>query len=319
VTARNTSTGDAVERELRVHPNGQEISFSTSQLIAGTQNAVKVRVPEAAIGGSIEAELRIYPSLMAHVLDAIDGIGMRPAGCAEQVTSTAYVSLMALELLKKVGQDKPGRDNPRSAIAAKALAAVQEAYRKLAETQNADGGFGYWYTWSGNSALTAYVMRFVTEAKEFIPVDENVARRARNYLVAHQVRPGTWGVFNRELKKEVEDVNTTMYVARALAGIDSQPADKKDSKEEKDKEKLRYMNSKRESIRGTTHTWWGTMRWLQWRAGEANTSRERGHYWDNWRIAKATRCIGAWKQTLRRSTDGDSREGWRRPRWPWKR
>jgi hypothetical protein len=36
----------------------------------------------------------------------------------------------------------------------------------------------------------------------------------------------------------VEDVNTTMYVARALAGIDSQPADKKDSKEEKDKEKL---------------------------------------------------------------------------------
>jgi CD109 antigen len=238
VTARNTSTGDAVERELRVHPNGQEISFSTSQLIAGTQNAVKVRVPEAAIGGSIEAELRIYPSLMAHVLDAIDGIGMRPAGCAEQVTSTAYVSLMALELLKKVGQDKPGRDNPRSAIAAKALAAVQEAYRKLAETQNADGGFGYWYTWSGNSALTAYVMRFVTEAKEFIPVDENVARRARNYLVAHQVRPGTWGVFNRELKKEVEDVNTTMYVARALAGIDSQPADKKDSKEEKDKEKL---------------------------------------------------------------------------------
>jgi hypothetical protein len=238
VTARNTTTGDAVERELRVHPNGQEISFSTSQVIGGTQNAVKVRVPEAAIGGSIEAELRIYPSLMAHVLDAIEGIGKRPAGCAEQVTSTAYVSLMALELLKKVGQDKPGRDNPRSAIAASARAAVLEAYRKLAEAQNSDGGFGYWYTWSGNSALTAYVMRFVTEAKEFIPVDENVARRARNYLVAHQVRPGTWGVFNRESKKEVEDANTTMYVARALAGIDSQPADKKDSKEEKDKEKL---------------------------------------------------------------------------------
>jgi uncharacterized protein YfaS (alpha-2-macroglobulin family) len=238
VTARNTSTGDAVERELRVHPNGQEISFSTSQLIAGTQNAVKVRVPEAAIGGSIDAELRIYPSLMAHVLDAIEGIGKRPAGCAEQVTSTAYVSLMALELLKKVGQDKPGRDNPRSAIAASARAAVQEAYRKLAEAQNADGGFGYWYTWSGNSALTAYVMRFVTEAKEFIPVDENVARRARNYLVAHQVRPGTWGMYRWDSKKEVEDANTTMYVARALAAIDSVPADKKDSKEEKDKEKL---------------------------------------------------------------------------------
>ena len=87
-----------MERELRVHPNGREISFSTSQVLGVTQSAVTVRVPETAIGGSIDAELRIYPNLMAHVLDAMEGIGKRPAGCAEQVTSTAYVSLMALDV-----------------------------------------------------------------------------------------------------------------------------------------------------------------------------------------------------------------------------
>ena len=120
VTARNPTTGDAVERELRVHPNGQDISFSTSRLLSAATNSMTVRVPETAIGGSMEAELRIYPNLMAHVLDAMDGIGRRPAGCAEQVTSTAYVSLMALQLLKKAGQDKPGNDNPRSPVALRA-------------------------------------------------------------------------------------------------------------------------------------------------------------------------------------------------------
>ena len=236
VTARNTSMGDAVERELRVHPNGREISFSTSQVLGVTQSAVTVRVPETAIGGSIDAELRIYPNLMAHVLDAMEGIGKRPAGCAEQVTSTAYVSLMALELLKKVEQDKPGHENPRSAVAAKARAAVQEAYRKLEELQNADGGFGYWQASSGNSALTAYVLRFLAGAKKFIPVDESMTRRARNYLIAHQVRPGAWGMYRWDLKKEVEDANTTAYVARALAGFVKEPANSPAGKEEKDKE-----------------------------------------------------------------------------------
>ena len=237
VTARNTTMGDAVERELRVHPNGQEISFSTSQVLSGTKSTVTVRVPEAAIAGSIEGELRIYPNLMSHVLDAMDGIGKRPTGCAEQVTSTAYVNLMALQLLKKVGQDKPGRENPRSAVAAKALTAVQEGYRKIVELQNIDGGMGYWYKWSANPALTAYVLRFLTAAKEFIPVDENVTRRLRDYLMAHQVKPGVWGMYRWDLQKEGEDANTTAYVARTLAGIEIATRDNTVSKEEKEKER----------------------------------------------------------------------------------
>jgi hypothetical protein len=236
VTARNGSTGDAVERELLVHPNGEEISLLTSRVLSGAADSMRVPVREEAIGGSIEAELRIYPNLMAHVLDAMDGIGKRPAGCAEQVTSTAYVSLRALELLKKAGQDKPGIENPRSAVALQARAAVQEGVRKITEMQNLDGGMGYWYKWQASSVLTAYVLRFLSAAREFVPVDESVRRRLRDYLLAHQIRPGVWGMYRWDLQKEMEDANSTAYIARTLAGAEIGTADNSISKEEKEKE-----------------------------------------------------------------------------------
>jgi hypothetical protein len=237
VTARNSSTGDAVEQELRVHPNGQEISFRASRVLGETENSFKVRVPESAINGSIDAEIRIYPNLMAHLLDAMEGIGKRPAGCAEQITSTAYVSLLALELLKKAGQENPGPKNPRSAVAAKARAAVLEGYAKLVQLQNLDGSMGYWYQWSGDAALTAYVLRFLNGASEFIAVDQSAVRRLRNYLLAHPVRPGSWGKYRWDLKKDIEDANTTAYVARTLAEMDMASADTTVSKEEREKER----------------------------------------------------------------------------------
>jgi uncharacterized protein YfaS (alpha-2-macroglobulin family) len=87
VTARNNETGDAVERDVQVHPDGEEISFTTGRLLAGPNQTLDIQVPPTAIPGSMDAEHRIYPNLIAHVLDAMTGIAKRPAGCAEQITS----------------------------------------------------------------------------------------------------------------------------------------------------------------------------------------------------------------------------------------
>lgn len=120
VTARNSSTGDAVEREIQVHPDGEEITQTTSRLLAGGGTNFDVMVPDTAIPGSIDGELRVYPNLVAQVFDAMRGIGARPSRCAEQVTSTPYVSLLALQLLKKAGQDDPtAPKNPRATLASR--------------------------------------------------------------------------------------------------------------------------------------------------------------------------------------------------------
>lgn len=142
VTARNNETGDAVEREVQVHPDGQEVSFTTGRLLAGENQTLEIQVPSTAIPGSIDAELRIYPNLIAHVLDAMNGIAKRPAGCAEQITSIAYVNLQALQLLNKAGVDAAIEDS-RGQIYAGALKSVQDASALLPSLQQTNGGFSY--------------------------------------------------------------------------------------------------------------------------------------------------------------------------------
>jgi A-macroglobulin TED domain/Alpha-2-macroglobulin family/MG2 domain/Carboxypeptidase regulatory-like domain/A-macroglobulin receptor binding domain/Macroglobulin domain MG3/Alpha-2-macroglobulin bait region domain len=236
VTARNAAAGDAVERELAVHPNGQEISFGTSRVLAGAQDSIELQVPQTAIRGSVDAELRIYPNLTAHVLDAMRGIGATPAGCGEQITSTAYVNLMALQLLRKAAQDKPDAANPRAAMATQARQTLQQAYDQLVDLQNADGGFRYWKKMPSDVALTAYVLRFLNAAQGFIDVDASVAGRARDYLVAQQTKTGAWTSLRWNFKQkalvEEEDPNLTAYITRALAGAKTD-LDAKDAEKQK--------------------------------------------------------------------------------------
>jgi len=243
VTARNAAAGDAVERELTVHPNGQEISFTRSRVLAAAQDSVELQIPQTAIRGSVDAELRIYPNLTAHVLDAMRGIGATPAGCGEQITSTAYVSLLALQLLKKAEAAKPDAANPRAALAAQARQTVQAAYDQLVDLQNPDGGFRYWKKMPSSVALTAYVLRFLNAAQSFVDVDSSIASRARDYLVAQQAKTGAWTTYRWDSQKgkevEAEDPNLTAYIARALAGVNASPSARDAEKQKKSEEALK--------------------------------------------------------------------------------
>ena len=140
---------------------------------------------------------------------------------------------MALQLLQKSAPDKQDTLNPRAALAAEARAAVQEGYDQLAGLQNSDGGFIYWKGMPSNVALTAYVLRFLNLAGDFIEVDGAIRRRARDYLVARQAKSGAWTSYRWDLQKEKEedDPNLTAYVARALAGMKVDPAAKDPEKQ----------------------------------------------------------------------------------------
>jgi len=222
VTARNSVTGDAVERVVAVHPDGDEITVSTAALLAGKETRLEVPVPQNAVPDSTDAELRVYPNLTAHVLDAMSGIGQLPAGCAEQITSGAYVNLFALKLLKKAGQDDPSLpSNPRRAMARDIHDVLLASYQQLVELQAPDGGFRYFRKLESDTGLTAYVLRFLLDTREFIAVDERVVADARSYLLSEQQKSGAWVRMQwnsrTETLGEQEDANLTAYVARALA------------------------------------------------------------------------------------------------------
>ena len=214
ISARDRATGDAVEHEISVHPDGQQITFTAAKILAGNDNTVKVDIPATAIPGSSDIELMLYPSLVAHVLEAMHGIGMRPVGCAEQITSTAYVNLLGLQLLKKQGTID---GSAQADLVAQAKQSVQSGYEQLVSSQREDGGFGYWKTGSSDMALTAYVLRFLNAAKDYVEVDPAAARKARHFLLAKQQNNGSWTKWDWSKGREVEDAQITSEVARSLA------------------------------------------------------------------------------------------------------
>ena len=214
VTARDRSIGDAVEHEIAVHPDGQQITFTASKILAGHDSTLNVELPMTTIAGSSDIELMLYPSLVAHVLEAMHGIGLRPAGCAEQITSTSYVNLLGLELLKKQGMID---GSAQADLVLQAKQSVQSGYDQLVGSQHEDGGFGYWKPGSSDAALTAYVLRFLAAAKNYVDVDPRVMSRARHFLVAKQQTSGAWTIRNGLKEREVEDTQLTSEVARSLA------------------------------------------------------------------------------------------------------
>ncbi|MDP9262812.1 MAG: hypothetical protein M3O85_00660, partial [Acidobacteriota bacterium] len=199
VTAANRSTGDSGEKPVRVHPDGQELADTTTQLLE-ERATLDLGIPDYVLPGTTRAELKFYPSLMDHVLESVEAILQRPYGCGEQTISSTYPNVMLLRLYKRMGKAPDG-------VHARSQRYAQTGYQRLLSYVDEGGGFTYWGRGNPDVALTAYAVRFLQDASEFVAVDPGVIEAARRWLVQQQKADGTWG----------KSDSTTAYVARVLA------------------------------------------------------------------------------------------------------
>lgn len=217
VIATGSEASDAIEKPVSVHPHGQELTQTATQVFSDTAS-IALAVPEAAIPGSARAELKIYPNLMAHVIESIEGIMKRPYGCAEQTISSAYPSLLLLRHFKSKGDQS-------SALAQKARRYVEAAYERLLNYRDSDGGFTYWGRGEGDPALTAYALRFLTDARELAAVDEDIIKEAREWLVKHQRLDGSWPPRYTTGADRLPTASLTAFIARVLASTSKSDVD----------------------------------------------------------------------------------------------
>lgn len=208
VTALGSDFSDAIEKPVTVHPDGEERTTTASDLLRDS-TTLSLDLPAETISNSQHVELKIYPNLMSHVFESVEGIMQRPYGCGEQTISSTYPSLLILRYLKQTQQESP--------LAAKAQRYVRDGYQKLLAYQTADGGFTYWGRGDADIALTAYALRFLMEASDYIDVDNQLVQRAREWLLQHQRSDGSWPAFswnNREIERQTAML--TALVARSL-------------------------------------------------------------------------------------------------------
>lgn len=211
VTAIAETDSDAIEKPVTVRPNGQEIVRTESKFFRSRAD-FDINFPANALPKTPKAEVKIYPNLMAHVTESVEGLLQRPYGCGEQTISSTYPNLMILKFLKT--------DN---FLAKKAKIFLQKGYERLLGYQVADGGFSYWGGKSESDvALTAYALRFLSDARVAIAVDEKVIENAQNYLLKQQRADGSWT--KKYYYETAEDARRTKlftsYVARTLAMLE---------------------------------------------------------------------------------------------------
>jgi hypothetical protein len=218
VTAVAKGASDAIEKKTTVRPFGEERTEGVSQMLRDSA-ILNISIPQNALPGSAEAELKIYPNLMAHVWEAMEAILERPYGCGEQTISSTYPSILLLRYAKQAGRESA----PETA---RARRYAQLGYDRLLSYAAADGGFTYWGRGDPDLALTAYALMFLNDAKDVIPVDDSVSQSARSWLLNKIMPDGHWQAL--EYWNKTEDSRRsamlTAYIARVLAIARPSPA-----------------------------------------------------------------------------------------------
>ncbi|MFL6230517.1 MAG: MG2 domain-containing protein [Pyrinomonadaceae bacterium] len=213
VTARGETDADAIEKTTSVHPDGEEVAQTTTQLV-GSVGALDVNVPASVVPHSLHAELKIYPNLLSHVIEGVEAIMKRPYGCGEQTISSTYPSVFILRHYKQLKTD----DAQLPPVAAKAREYLRAGYERLLSYHAADGGFTYWGRGDSDVALTAYAIRFLEDARDLTEIDDSVLESARAWLLRQQRADGSWAphTWNNTPDPRGEAM-LTAYVARVLA------------------------------------------------------------------------------------------------------
>jgi len=209
ISAANAHEGDAVEKTVRVHADGEPRAVTAAGLLPQGSTTLALDLPADAIPGSIHAELLLYPNLGAHVLHAMKAVLERPYGCGEQTISSTYPSLLYLELLKASHADTAAADP----VIAEAQTYLQLGYDRLADYFDASGGLTYWggRDHDPDPALTAYGIEFLTEAAPYVAVDHARIVTAIDWLLAAQQTDGSW-----KPRYGTTSADLNLYIAKTL-------------------------------------------------------------------------------------------------------
>ncbi|MBX3243758.1 MAG: carboxypeptidase regulatory-like domain-containing protein [Acidobacteria bacterium] len=220
VTAMAETESDAIERPVTVRPDGHHIVDTESRFFNGSTR-FDVNFPANTLPHSHAAELKIYPNLMAHVAEAVEGLLQRPYGCGEQTISSTYPNLMILKF------NSGERKRMSSEAERQARKNLQDGYDRLIGYQASSGGFTYWGGKDApDLALTAYALRFLADAAEHVAIDRTVVERAEQWLLGQQRTDGSWNVRYTWEKDENENraKSLTTYIARTLAMLSKMKA-----------------------------------------------------------------------------------------------
>jgi uncharacterized protein YfaS (alpha-2-macroglobulin family) len=200
---------DEVKHVLRVQPAGFPAQFSFSG--QAVDQSVPVDLTDAE-RGSVRAQVDAYPELLNSLLAGVEGMFREPHGCFEQVSSSTFPNVLALQFLQK-------RDDSRVAVEQQAMRYIKSGYAMLKGYEIEGGGFEWFGHPPAHEGLTAYgLLELSAMQRIYKDVAPALLNRTRSWLLSR--RNGKGGFRQNKGKYgfagAAESV-TNAYIVYALA------------------------------------------------------------------------------------------------------
>ncbi|MFO0661304.1 MAG: alpha-2-macroglobulin family protein, partial [Polyangiaceae bacterium] len=220
VTALGSQKSDAVQRMVRVIPDGREIASSQSDSAGSGDRTLAVSYPSNSVNGSPHLHVDFYPAFLSQVVSGMDSILATPNGCFEQTTSTTWPNVLVTRYMTTTGQITPE-------IQMKAESLISAGYQRLMTFEHPGGGFSWFGTQDPAPFLsvTAFGLMEFADMSQVYSVDQAMVDRTAQWLISKQKSDGSWdGDVSEFFSFNTSTLRNTAFVAWALgsAGYASQ-------------------------------------------------------------------------------------------------
>lgn len=174
---------DEMRHIIQVKPIGfpMRLSFSSKEL----DKTIRFKIHDAELN-SVKSELTAFPDVLSDLFTGAESILREPYGCFEQVSSSTFPNVLALQFMKQSGLINP-------AIEKRALTFIQNGYTKLIAYEIKGGGFEWFGHPPAHEGLTAYgLLQFYEMKKVFTGVDVAMLNRTSEWLLNKRTGKGSF-------------------------------------------------------------------------------------------------------------------------------
>ncbi|XP_060786984.1 alpha-2-macroglobulin-like [Neoarius graeffei] len=210
---------DTVIKTLQVKAEGIKQCKAENKLLCpsgGVKEMVSLTLPDVFVNGSAMASVSVLGDLMGRALQNLASLLAMPYGCGEQNILRFAPNIYILDYLKSTNQLTPE-------IRRKAQNYLLSGYQRQLDYRHNDGSYSAFGMSdnSGNTWLTATVMKSFGHAKRYIYIDQVHVVQAKTWLSEQQKANGCFTsvgqLFRSNMKGGVNnDVTLTAYITAAM-------------------------------------------------------------------------------------------------------
>ncbi|XP_053480028.1 alpha-2-macroglobulin-like protein 1 isoform X1 [Ictalurus furcatus] len=219
VTVPQKGRIDSVIKKLQVLAEGTKQFKSYNELLCPSdvvEKTVSLTLPKNVVDGSAKASVSVLGDLMGRALQNLASLLAMPYGSGEQNMLRFAPNIFILQYLESTNQLTPQ-------IRSTALTYLVSGYQRELTYKHNDASYSAYGMddASGNTWLTAFVMKSFGHARRYIFIDQVFVNQAKAWLGHRQQRNGCFAsvgqLFHTSMKGGVNDeVTLSAYIIAAM-------------------------------------------------------------------------------------------------------